>query len=88
MNNNKKCLSLCELEKLSNREIKDLKINRIVSTSNFDREMFWEEDFMVKIPSIVMKEVCKVVMDKLNTSESPLYFKAAYESYELYQWEP
>lgn len=70
-------------------DIESLKINRIVITSNHDKEFYFEKDIIKDIPCSFMQAVCYgVEAIHNNTGENPDYYKAASEDYELYEFQP
>ena len=82
-----KTYCLLEITKMSHQEIQDLKINRIITTSNFDKEMFWEKTVCTCENPYYLRLLAKF-MESQNSNESDIYFKAVDVDYELYQWEP
>jgi hypothetical protein len=77
-----------DLDKLNLSGIRELKLNRIISKSNFYNEYFFEKNLLINIPPYILKEIYKVVDKKLNSNESPNYYVVVAEDYKLYEFEP
>lgn len=77
-----------EIKRLTNNDIRELKLNRIISTSNFDKEFFFEKDYLKDIPFNWLKDIYNLINETQNNSHSTIYFKVACEDYKLYKFEP
>jgi hypothetical protein len=77
-----------ELKRMTNAEIKENKINRIIGMSNFDDEFFFEKDLHKDIPLEEIRSLMKEVDEEHNNKYSSIYYVAVRENYELYHFEP
>lgn len=73
-----------EVRKMTIKEVEEKKINRIVKTSNFDKDWFNEEFVCENINPKFLFMVFGSIDNFYNNGKGEMYFKLCSEDYELY----